>query len=413
MSVRAPDPTTLLCVAPNVRLRFDDGRTLHVERPGLAPQSGGAHTLAIVDAFVRPQTIGEVVARLGEALPGTQSWIDLTSEVLTLYRSGILVGVDARDERSESSGPSVAALRLHTDMLNDEARTGAFVEATRTTVRPDDVVVEVGTGSGVLAVTAAKAGARHVYAIEADAIADVADAVFRANEVADRTTLLRRWSFDASLPEPADVLIFELIGDGPLAERVIETLLDARRRFLKPGGRIVPRRFRLFGLPVSIPPTDMGWPVLSEDTVDRWHRRYRVNLTPLWGFALQSRPVFYARWRKASAWPAVGDPALLVDLDFNTVADVPLDRSVHSEVQRDGILNGVLLYFELDLTPSVTLSTNPRETHEHNHWFHEVCVLPSPQQVRPGDRVAMTYRYRGAGGAPDGLECTVEDRSSI
>jgi predicted RNA methylase len=60
-------------------------------------------------------------------------------------------------------------------MLEDRVRTSRFIDANRRTVQPDDVVVDLGTGSGVLAVAAAQAGAKHVYAIEARPIAEVAE----------------------------------------------------------------------------------------------------------------------------------------------------------------------------------------------------------------------------------------------
>lgn len=413
MTARLPGSSTLLQVAPGVRLRFDEDRELYVERAGLRPVVGGAHTLAIVDAFTRPRTMGEVARLLGEGMQGAQGWIDLTGEIVMLYRGGILVQVSdgLSDAVSEYAGPSASELRFQADMLNDEARTSAFVTAVRDAVRPGDVVVEVGTGSGVLAVTAAKAGARRVYAIEAGAIADVAEAVFQDNEVGHRVRLVRGWSAEARLPERADVLVFELIGDGPLDEAVIEVLLDARQRFLKPGGRIVPGRLRIFGLPVSIPPEHLAWPALSEDAVDRWRQRYQVDLTSLLGFARRSEPVFYARWQKASEWLGVGEPGLLADLDFYSVSQARLSKTVQCDVRQPAFLNGVLLYFELDVTPTVTLSTSPREGGTHHHWLHEVYVLSSTRRVRPGDLVTMTYRYRDEHG-PNGLECSIESRGS-
>jgi predicted RNA methylase len=112
---------------------------------------------------------------------------------------------------------SGASLPLHLALLNDRRRTTSFLDTIATVVRPGDVVVDVGTGTGVLALAAARAGARHVYAIEMGGIADCAEGLFEASDASDRITLVRGRSLDVRLPERADVLVCELIGHAPLA----------------------------------------------------------------------------------------------------------------------------------------------------------------------------------------------------
>src|SRR4051812_12021176 len=133
------------------------------------------------------------------------------------------------DEESQRVKLSQDVMQLHLEMLNDRTRTLSFIEAIRETVRPDDIVLDIGTGTGILAATAARAGARHVYAIEAGQIQKVARALFESNGLKDRITLIRGWSTQIELPERADVLISEVIGHEPLAEDVLETTADAIR----------------------------------------------------------------------------------------------------------------------------------------------------------------------------------------
>lgn len=405
MTDRLPDETTLLQVAPDVVLRFDRERKISLGRAGAGSIPGGARSLTIIDAFSRPRPVGEVVAALGAATPGAQAWIDLTAEIMTLYRLGILTiaGEAAAPGASAFAAPSGDDLELHADMLNDAARTGAFLAAIDAAVRPGDVVVDLGTGTGVLALAAARAGARRVYAIEEGPIAQVAEAMIRNNAAGDRVTLVRGSSAEVSLPERADVIVCELVGHGPLAERMLEALLDARKRLLKPGGRVVPRRLELFGLPVSVPPDRIGWPTPSRWEIDDWETRYRLDFGALEELARQTPPTFYVRPRTARAWPTAGDPVLLADIDFQTLVESSLDRTVSWEATRATGLNGVVLFFELEFDAGARLSTRPSEADEGTHWLSQVWMLPEVWSVQPGDRLSMTYRYR-TGRAAEGLQ---------
>ena len=71
--------------------------------------------------------------------------------------------------------------------------------------------------------------------------------------MADRITLIKGYSTKINLPERADVLVSEIIGDEPLEEEVLKVTMDARNRFLKPSARLLPCALQVFGLPVTIP----------------------------------------------------------------------------------------------------------------------------------------------------------------
>src|SRR5437588_4626606 len=114
----------------------------------------------------------------------------------------------------------------HVMMLSDYVRTATYREAIGRHVR-DKTVVELGCGSGVLACFAARAGARRVYAIEETAIIEVAREIVRRNGFADRIELIHANSTLATIPEQADVVYSEIIGNDPLAERVLPSTQDA------------------------------------------------------------------------------------------------------------------------------------------------------------------------------------------
>lgn len=135
-------------------------------------------------------------------------------------------------------------------MLSDRVRTCASERAIAQTVQSGDAVLDLGSGSGILA---CRAGARRVYAIESGNVIGLARAVCRDNGFADRMVFLEGLSTAVELLELVDVLGTETIGNLGFEEGIIGWVLDVRRRFLKPGGALVPQFIELFVAPVELP----------------------------------------------------------------------------------------------------------------------------------------------------------------
>ncbi|HVB38869.1 MAG TPA: 50S ribosomal protein L11 methyltransferase, partial [Vicinamibacterales bacterium] len=142
----------------------------------------------------------------------------------------------------------------HREYLADEVRLAALDAAIGATVRPGDVVLDLGAGTGILGLMAARAGARHVYGLECGIIVGLARDVARANGFGDRFTFIQELSTRAELPEPVDVIVTDSMGRFGFEAGLLEYLADARRRFLKPGGRTVPVGVDLWAAPVAHAP---------------------------------------------------------------------------------------------------------------------------------------------------------------
>ena len=289
---------------------------------------------------------------------------------------------------------------MHIAMLNDRRRTASFLAAIRRVVRPGDVVVDVGTGTGVLAIAAAQAGAARVYAVEATGIGKLAEANFRANGLQDRITLVPGWSMHVTLPERADVLVSEMIGNDPFGEQAIEITADARTRFLKPDARMVPRRVSVFALPVAVPDRMIRRHLFTPEVLEAWRSLYDIDFGALAGSDPSSFSFFVNPKRLRGC--ALADPIL--------VAAVDLDTTVSSTVAADhvfaapsyGRLNGVSIYFELELASGVRLSTHPDQVEQTCHWTHRVWALPEPLVLEAGAHYRLTYHHEVVG-EPDGV----------
>jgi hypothetical protein len=393
-------PDLVLRLAPNLTVLIASSDEITILARGARHRFGSA-ALAVLDAFRYPSPLSEALQRMQGRVVGAQDWIDLTATIANLYDAHVLI--EAHGGASLGADPRrFDAARIHAAMLNDRARTSAFLAAIRALVRPGDVVVDIGTGTGILAMAAARAGARRVYAIEASGIADAAQALFEANGLADRITLLKGWSSRITLPEPADVLVTEAIGNEPLEEEVLEFVMDARKRLLKPGARIIPGRLRLFGLPVTIPEEVLVERTFAAKTIDNWQAWYGMVFQPLHGMLKDLPQAFFFKPQHAGSWSAIGDPVLLTEIDFSTVQQTMIERTATGVAKVAGELNGVLIYFELDVGPDTVLSTHPERADPANHWRSKVWIASPAMNLQPGDRFALTYAYR-VSGTPDGL----------
>ena len=136
--------------------------------------------------------------------------------------------------------PMYAEFEVHRTMICDRVRTGAFRRAIDSVVRPGDIVLDVGAGSGILSVFAARAGAARVYAVEQTSIAVLAQDLAAANGVDDIVHVLHGDILDIELPEQVDVIVSEWLGGFGIDEGMLTPIIAARDRWLKPGGVMIP-----------------------------------------------------------------------------------------------------------------------------------------------------------------------------
>ena len=147
----------------------------------------------------------------------------------------------------------MSPLETYLAMIEDRRRVDAYRAAIEATVRPGDVVLDLGCGTGLFSIFAARAGARKVYAVEQGPIAQVATEVVRANGLEETVEVLRGHSTEIAPPERADVLVADALGQFGVDSRLATRLADARERWLVPGARLVPRRLELWIAPVRWP----------------------------------------------------------------------------------------------------------------------------------------------------------------
>ena len=135
-------------------------------------------------------------------------------------------------------------------MLGDRARTRAYKAALEGAGLAGKTVLDVGAGTCILSIFAARAGARHVYAVEASSLAAVGRAIVAANGLAGCITVLQGRIEDIQLPAKVDAIVSEWMGYALLYEDMLPSVLAARDRWLAPGGVMLPSHATLWAAPL-------------------------------------------------------------------------------------------------------------------------------------------------------------------
>ena len=332
--------------------------------------------------------------RLLERNPGhAEGWNNLAAVHLTAGRAGEAercvrhaLALKPGFAKAENNLKRVLAIMVpiwHFPMMNDEPRNAAFEDAIKRVVGPMSRVLDIGTGSGLLAMMAARAGAEHVVGCEmAPGMAAVARRIIATNGFADRIEILEEKS--TSL-EPADlgdrkpdVLIAEVFDSAFFGEEALDTIEDARRRLMAPDASMIPWGGRILGALVeSQALTTAG------------------SVGQVRGFDLSA----FNELRPESFQRALGDydhrflsrPFEIFSFDFR--GDLPLtdDREIHVTTCAGGHVHGLVYWFELFLDEQAVYGTSPMD--EDSHWDQQIWLLAPPLEVAEGETLSIAAQH--------------------
>lgn len=262
-------------------------------------------------------------------------------------------------------------------MIADEVRTSAYAEALGRSVHPGAVVVDVGAGTGAFSLLACKLGAKHVYAIETSPALAIAKESASDNGFTDRITFFDRVSTAVVLPEPADVLVSDLRGSLPLYEQHIVSIVDARQRFLRPGG-------------TQIPMADELWVALVYDEAAS------AELTDPWSaFGLDMRAarrfvVNVLQGRRVEPEAVVGEPRCWAEVDYRSVVHPSVAGEASWQIEQPTKANGLCLWFTAHLMDGLSYSTSPFD--RPTVYGTTFAPLAEELTLKPGDHLRVRLR---------------------
>lgn len=235
----------------------------------------------------------------------------------------------------------------HRQYIQDHHRLEAFQAAISSVVRPDSMVLDLASGTGVLGLLACRAGAAKVYSIEVGGMIQVARELAAANGYGDRVVFLHGLSTQVELPERVDLLLADQIGSFGFNAGVVEFYADARKRFLKPEGRTIPAR-----LSIRVAP----W-----ESAELFHNSHFWNDRPLgFDFAPAGR-IAQNSVHEVDLEPTggLGREVEIAAVDFSSLTPGPIGSVQEIPIERGGILHGLGGWFQADLSPDVLLTNSP------------------------------------------------------
>ena len=264
------------------------------------------------------------------------------------------------------------------EMIADRVRTRAYLDALKQTVKSGSIVLEIGSGLGLFAISAAQFGASRVYALEPDDVIELSRESARAAKVDDKITFLQALSTEVELPEQVDVIVSDLRGVLPLFLNHIPSIIDARNRFLKPNGVLIPSSDRLWAGPVEAHE--------HYKKIDMWQDLQRdIDCT-------SARRIASNTWWKARVRveQLLDRPQCLATLNYNFVSSPNTTGNLSFDVNRDGVLHGWALWFDTNLFGEIGFSNHPEESEliYGNAFF----PLTEPIEVRKGETIDFSFR---------------------
>lgn len=265
-------------------------------------------------------------------------------------------------------------LSVHQEMLEDSDRLKFFYKSLERFVRPDSIVMDIGTGTGILALMAAKLGAQRVYAVDNSKIIEVAKAIAIKNGLHHKIQFIKENSLKVQIPERVDIIVSEMIGHCGFEEHCLSIFEDAQNRFLKNKGTIIPSQLNLYGVPISSRE-------YSEKEAFYKNKVFGLDISLV--FEKGKENIFV---EKIGENDFLSEPQKLLSFEFVLPYKKTFEISKDFKIDKTSKLNGVALWFDTCLG-NMKLSSGPFGT--SSHWQSAVFYFKESLLVKSGDRFAF------------------------
>jgi len=264
------------------------------------------------------------------------------------------------------------------------------------------VVLDVGCGTGILCMFAAKAGAKQVIGVECAAIYHQAVKIVKANGFEKVITLIKGKIEEVELPvDKVDIIISEWMGYFLLYESMLDTVLVARDKWLKPGGLIFPDRASMWMTAIE----DQEY---RDEKINFWDDVYGFNMSCIKDMALLEPLVDVCKPDQI-----ISDSAKILEIDLYKVKKEELDFEAKWQlnITRSDFIHAVVVYFNVEFSKSHTpirFSTGPRSP--YTHWKQTVFYLSDPLVANRGEVFSGSIKVKRNAKNPRDLDIVLTSK---
>lgn len=283
---------------------------------------------------------------------------------------------------------SYAHFGIHEEMLKDEVRTLTYRNSMyhNKHLFKDKIVLDVGCGTGILSMFAAKAGAKQVYGVDMSGIVEQAKTIVETNGFKDKVTIIRGKIEEIVLPvEKVDIIISEWMGYCLFYESMLDSVLFARDKWLASDGLMFPDRATLYVTAIE----DRQY---KDDKINWWDDVYGFDMSCIRNVALQEPLVDVVDRNQV-----VSNSCLLKEIDIQTCTkdDIPFEAPFHLKVKRNDYIQALVTFFQIEFSKChkrVGFSTAPEAP--YTHWKQTVFYLEDYITCKKDEEVSGTFKMR-------------------
>jgi type II protein arginine methyltransferase len=328
----------------------------------------------------RLSSLAERLVSMGEAHLENMQF----ASAVECFESALYIAPQSREARLGHNRALCSIVpRWHFEMLNDEQRNAAFEEALARAVTPDSVVLDIGSGTGLLAMMAARAGAREVVSCEMVApLAELARETIALNGFSDRIQIMNKKSTSLAvgtdIRRRSNLLVTETVDCGLLGEGIIPSITHARAQLLTDDACIIPRAASVHAMLVE------GRRLRGLNYVSRCAG---FDVSPMQRYATARYiPVRLAAFQHV----ALTDPFEVFRFDFARGSLLPERRELSIPIIRDGVCQAIIFWFDMQLDDEISISNRPGST---THWEQALQCVEHELTIRAGEMLRVEVEH--------------------